>query len=370
MTPLAQHIAGLIAGRGPIGIDDYMALCLGHPEHGYYRTRDPLGRRGDFITAPEISQMFGELIGLWCADYWLRSGRPASVTLVELGPGRGTLMADAHRAAGAIPGFLDAVSIHLVETSPVLRAAQAATLNDVPAPTWHDELASLPDSGPLLVIANEFFDALPIRQFIRTDRGWCARRVGLTPEAGTPRFMPVVDPDPSLDPETPGNPAPNTPIGSIIENSPASETITRDLARRISHQGGAALIIDYGHTQSTSGDTLQAVRAHQYADPFDAPGEADLTAHVDFAALARAAQEQGARVHGPVTQGQFLHTLGIEARAARLKARATTPQDREIDLALHRLTAPDQMGRLFKALALSTPGGPTPAGFPESCAPT
>lgn len=359
MTPLAKHIAGLIADRGPIGIDEYMALCLGHPEHGYYLTRDPLGCQGDFITAPEISQMFGEMIGLWCADYWQKSNRPAQLALVELGPGRGTLMADAYRAAGSVPGFLDAVSLHLVETSPVLRAAQAAALGDTPAPTWHDGIASLPSSS-LLVIANEFFDALPIRQFIRTERGWCARRVAVSHQTGKPRFMPVADPDISPDA------LPNAPLGSIVETSPASQTMMRDIAHRIGNQGGAALIIDYGYAQSAPGDTLQAVRSHQYADPFEAPGEADLTAHVDFAALARAAQEEGTHIHGPVTQGQFLHALGIGARTAHLKTHATAPQGRELDTALHRLTAPDQMGRLFKALALSAPNSPVPEGFRES----
>ena len=359
MTPLARHLAALIEQEGPISIADYMAACLGHPAHGYYATRDPLGAAGDFVTAPEVSQMFGELIGLWCADIWQRCGSPAPIRLVELGPGRGTLMRDALRAASVAPGFADAAHVHLVETSPVLRAAQAA---NVAAAKWHDSFHDVPD-GPSILIANEFFDALPIRQFVRTERGWHERRVAVGADTGCPRFQPVLAPDPvALADDLP--PAfRDAPVGGIVETSPASVAHMSEIARRVATDGIAALVIDYGHTQSAPGDTLQAVRGHTFADPFAAPGEADLTAHVDFAALAAAADAAGARVHGPVTQAAFLTSLGIDARAERLQATATESQARDIDAALARLTGRDQMGDLFKAVAVARADGPAPAGF-------
>lgn len=359
MTPLAKHLAALIEQEGPISIADYMAACLGHPAHGYYATRDPLGAAGDFVTAPEVSQMFGELIGLWCADIWQRCGSPAQIRLVELGPGRGTLMRDALHAAGVAPGFLDAARIHLVETSPVLRAAQAA---NVAAAEWHDSLHDVPD-GPMILIANEFFDALPIRQFVRTEQGWHERRVAVDADTGCPRFQPVLSPDPVAPADGLPPAFRDAPVGSIAETSPASVAHMSEIARRVAADGIAALVIDYGHTQSAPGDTLQAVRGHTFADPFAAPGEADLTAHVDLAALADAGEAAGARVLGPVTQAAFLTSLGIGARAERLKATATDSQARDIDSALARLTGRDQMGSLFKAVAVARADGPAPAGF-------
>ena len=343
MTPLEAELRRIIALDGPITVADYMRLCLGHPQHGYYVTRDPLGAQGDFTTAPEISQMFGELIGAWAVAVWRQMGSPARVNLVELGPGRGTLMADALRAAKAAPDFLSAVAIHLVETSPALRATQESNL----APrngsiTWHHRIEDVPE-GPLIGIANEFVDALPIDQFVR-DRGWHFRMVGLADD----RLAFMVAPDP-----LPGNESLEAPTGAILErrhDRPAAL-----LARRLAEYGGAALIIDYGHVASGFGDTLQAVADHKFADPLAAPGEADLTAQVDFAALARTAVREGARAQGPLTQGDFLRRLGIEQRAARLKAKATPQQAADIDAALARLTAPDQMGRLFKVLAIADP---------------
>jgi len=355
-TTLARHIARLIEETGPIPLSQYMALALGHPEHGYYMTRDPLGTRGDFITAPEISQMFGELIGLWLADAWAAQGGPERFALVELGPGRGTLMADALRAMRAVPGMIDAAEVHFVETSPVLREAQKMR---VPHATWHERIDSLPDL-PLFLIANEFFDALPIVQYQRTERGWCERYVGLADEG----LAPVLAPVPLADDK--GLPAAmrGSPLGTLVEISPASTAIIEALSSRIATQGGgAALIIDYGHTRSAPGDTLQALRGHEYADPFDAPGEADLTAHVDFEALSYAVEAGGGAAHGPVEQGAFLMALGIKARANALRKQATETQARDIDAALQRLTAPGEMGSLFKVLGIAPRGASAPAGF-------
>jgi NADH dehydrogenase [ubiquinone] 1 alpha subcomplex assembly factor 7 len=354
-TALAHHIARLIEETGPIPLSQYMALALGHPEHGYYMTRDPLGMRGDFITAPEISQMFGELIGLCLADAWMAQGAPAPFALAELGPGRGTLMADALRAMRAVTGVIEAAEIHFVETSPVLREAQQKR---VPQATWHDSIDTLP-GRPLFLIANEFFDALPIVQYQRTERGWCERYIGLSEG----RLAPVLAPIPLVNDKSLPAAMRAAPIGAIAEIAPASAAIAETLSSRIATQGGAALVIDYGHTRSAPGETLQALRGHAYADPFDAPGEADLTAHVDFEALARAVGAGGAAVYGPVEQGAFLRALGIEARAAILRNQVTEIQARDIDAALQRLTASGEMGSLFKVLGIAPRGAQAPAGF-------
>ncbi|MBI3516747.1 MAG: SAM-dependent methyltransferase [Proteobacteria bacterium] len=347
-----------IAAHGPIDVAAFMARALGDPEHGYYRTRDPLGARGDFITAPEISQMFGELIGLWCAEMWRRLGAPRPIHLIELGPGRGTLLRDALRAiAQAAPGFRAALDVHLIETSPVLRTAQAACLGDA-APTWHDGLASLPD-GPALIIANEFLDALPIHQLVRTAAGWCERRV-MVDATDRLAFAAAAAPSPlaaALAPEVVG-----APLGSIAELAPAARDVVATVARRCTGAGGTALLIDYGHVVSAPGDTLQAVRGHRTQAVLDAPGEADLTAHVDFAALARVAAPHAA-VHGPVTQGVFLRRLGIEARAEALLRGKPAGVAAGIRAALARLVEPGQMGQLFKVMALGAPGGRPLPGF-------
>ena len=337
---LKDRLAARIAAEGPIGVDTYMVEANAH----YYATRDPFGVRGDFITAPEISQMFGELIGLWLADLWDRAGRPGDALYVELGPGRGTLAADALRAmnaAGLEP------EVHLIETSPTLKAAQAER---VPAAVWHDELEGLPEGRPLLVVANEFFDALPVRQFVKSSQGWHER--GIAFEQG--EFRPVA-----------GAPVPLSlaaPEGSIVERSPATEAMAGSLARRLVAQGGAALIIDYGHERSALGDTIQAVRNHAFADPWQNAGEQDLTAHVDFETLGRAAGAAGARIFGPIAQGVWLTAMGIELRAVAL-SRSAPSRAAEFGAARHRLTDPDQMGRLFKALALTAPDWPVPAAF-------
>jgi NADH dehydrogenase [ubiquinone] 1 alpha subcomplex assembly factor 7 len=358
MTPLGRELADLIRADGPIPVARFMALCLGHPRHGYYLTRDPLGRAGDFVTAPEITQMFGELIGLWCADAWSRMGAPERVALVELGPGRGTLMADALRALKVVPALRASLAVHLVETSPALQACQRTALAAAGVPVfWHARLEDVPD-GPSLIVANEFLDALPVTQLVRAADGWHERQVGLDAE-GRLAFglSPACLPDALV-------PAPlrAAPPGSLIELSPERAAVAREIARRLVAHGGAALIVDYGHTQSSPGDTLQAVKGHAFADPLAEPGEADLTSHVDFAALAAAARAEGAAVHGPVTQGAFLGALGIAVRAARLKA-AAPGQAQDIDAALNRLIAPGAMGSLFKVLAIADPKLGPLAGF-------
>ena len=341
MTPLEAEIRSVIAADGPIPVSRYAALCLGHPQHGYYVTRDPLGAAGDFVTAPEISQMFGELIGAWAAMVWRQMGAPERVNFIELGPGRGTLMADALRATRAVPDFRAAVVVHLVETSPALRARQQAMLGTTAS--WHERIEDVPD-GPLIAVANEFVDALPVDQFVKDRDGWHLRMIGLTGD----RLGFVVMPDP-----TPGIAPADAPAGAILERR--HDRPIGLVARRIAQRGGAALIIDYGHAATAFGDTLQAVRQHEFADPLADPGTADLTTQVDFAALARCARREGAAPHGPLGQGEFLYRLGIAQRAARLQASATPQQAADIVAALARLTAPDQMGELFKVLAIADP---------------
>jgi SAM-dependent MidA family methyltransferase len=342
MTPLEAEIRRMIEADGPMPFARYMELCLGHPQHGYYMTRDPFGVAGDFITAPEVSQMFGELIGAWAATVWRQMGAPADVKLIELGPGRGTLMADALRAAKALPEFLAAATVHLVETSPLLRERQQITLASARV-QWHERIADVPE-GPCIAIANEFVDALPVDQLVRDRDGWHLHMIGLVAD----RLALVVAPDP-LRRRVEGRAAP----GAILELRQDAPVAL--LAQRVVRHGGAALIIDYGHAETAPGDTLQAVRAHRFADPLADPGAADLTTQVDFAALARTAQRAGAATQGPLGQGEFLRRLGIETRAARLKASATPQQAADVAAALERLTAADQMGELFKVLGIADP---------------
>ena len=342
----------------------FMAEALGHPSHGYYMRRDPFGAAGDFVTAPEISQMFGELLGLWCAERWLVMGRPARVALVELGPGRGALMSDALRAARGVPGFLAAVSVHLVETSPALRAAQRATLAAAEVPVaWHDGFDRVPP-GPMLLLANEFLDALPIRQFVRMAAGWHERMIGWHDDAF--RFTVAPGRSPLASALSPA--ASGAPVGAVAELCPPAITLAGAVGARVRAEGGAALFVDYGHARSAAGDTLQAVRNHRHVPVLETPGEADITAHVDFQAVARAAGEAGAAVWGPVDQGTLLRRLGIETRAAALQ-RAAPAKAAQIEAACRRLIAPAEMGTLFKALAIIAPGQTTPAGF-ETTAPT
>ncbi|MEW6257044.1 MAG: SAM-dependent methyltransferase [Pseudomonadota bacterium] len=361
-TALEAEIRALIAAEGPMPVSRYMALCLGHPVHGYYITRDPLGAEGDFTTAPEISQMFGELLGLWAVATWQQMGSPERVYLVELGPGRGTLMADALRAARLVPAFGEAVQVHLVETSPALRARQKAALAPL-TPHWYDHLEEVPP-GPAIVLANEFFDALPISQFVKGEGGWHERRVGLGPDGALVFGM---DPRPTPHAAALARHVPGPhPVGAVLEHLESG--IPALLARRIAEEGGAALIIDYGPARSGLGDSLQAVRAHRYADPLEAPGEADLTAHVDFSDLARRALAEGVAAYGPLTQGDFLMRLGIVQRAERLQQNTNASQRKAITAALARLAGrgEGEMGALFKVLCLcDRTNGPPPGFAPE-----
>jgi NADH dehydrogenase [ubiquinone] 1 alpha subcomplex assembly factor 7 len=361
-SELGRLIARRIALTGPISIADFMSEALGHPRLGYYRRTMPLGAHGDFTTAPEISQMFGELLGAWLAERWLAMGRPAPVRLVELGAGRGTLMADALRATHGVPGFHAALDLHLVETSAPLREAQREALAAVApgvTPAWHERFDGVPE-GPLLLVANEFFDALPVRQFHRTAEGWRERMVGLAPD-GTLRLAlaPGLTPFAALLPEA--------PAGAEAEISEAGRALAATLGARLRRDGGWALIIDYGHEGSVGrpalGSSLQAVRSHRGADILDRPGETDLSAHVDFAALAAAT---GMPAFGPVGQGDFLRRLGAADRARSLKRQASPEQARAIDAALARLIAPDQMGTLFRVLAVGDDRSAQPAGFSDT----
>jgi SAM-dependent MidA family methyltransferase len=360
-SPLEAEIRQRIAQNGPMPVAQYMELCLTDPQHGYYITRDPLGSSGDFTTSPEISQMFGELLGIWAAAAWRSMGSPENIRLVELGPGRGTLMLDALRAAKVLPAFHAAVSAHLVEISPVLETLQRMALGALDVPTyWHKSFSEVPD-GPIIVIANEFFDALPVHQAVMCADGWHERVVKISEEDKL-HFSIARDPIPLFDEFLPADMRPAR-IGEIFEWR--TDQMVLELSRRIVHSEGVALIIDYGHLESSIGDTLQAVGAHQFADPLSTPGHVDLTAHVDFEALARAAESMRARVHGPIEQGRFLKRLGIEQRAAALKNGTPHDQAVAIQSALVRLTStePTGMGRMIKAVGLSGPDlGPLP-GF-------
>ena len=344
---MAARLARLIGATGPISVARYMAEANAH----YYATRDPFGAAGDFTTAPEISQMFGELIGAWLADLWSRAGSPVA-HYVELGPGRGTLAADAlraMRAAGLRP------QVHFVETSPVLRERQTEKVADA---IWHEDVASLPTDAPLMVVANEFFDALPVRQFVATPTGWRERLV----DHREGRFVPGLGP--TVGAEVVPEHIRAAPPGTVLEVSPASTFILGQLAEAIAERGGAALIVDYGHERTSAGETLQAVAKHGFADPWAEPGERDLTAHVDFEALAQVGRAAGVRLFGPTGQGEWLEALGISARAAALAASAPGRAE-EIAAAHRRLTSSDAMGTLFKVLALVGEGWPDPAGFGE-----
>ncbi len=359
MNALEREIRTLIEAQGPLEVSRYMALCLAHPEYGYYTTRDPFGTGGDFTTAPEISQMFGELIGLWCAEVWRLMGSPSRIALVEAGPGRGTLMKDALRAAKVMPGFLDAVELHLVETSPVLQERQRENLHGtVSSIAWHGDAKTLP-GAPLIAIGNEFVDALPIDQFEKKADRWHERKIGLGAEGD---FAFGLDPSllPDFEKRLPQRltPAPNGAVFERRDLSPVAEIVSR-----IGRNGGAALFIDYGHAESGFGDTLQAVSGQDYAEPLESPGEIDLTSHVDFEALAALARGT-VRAIGPVTQRDFLKQLGIEARAEILRRNVKDEIRAEITISLERLTGPAPgMGELFKALAFAHKDLPPLPGF-------
>jgi SAM-dependent MidA family methyltransferase len=361
-SPLQSEIKKLIKSSGPMPVWRYMELCLMHPKHGYYVARDPLGREGDFTTAPEVSQMFGELLGLWAASVWKAIGSPPVLRLVELGPGRGTMMADVLRALRVLPPLYQSLSIHLVEINPVLRDKQASTLSGVRNISWHDTIDEIPE-GPAVILANEYIDVLPIHQVVRRENGWHERVVDLD-EDGELIFGAAAEPIPRFDVLLPPL-VRAAPVGAVFEWRPDAEIMK--IASRVRDQDGAALIIDYGHMRSDAGDTFQAIARHSFTDPLKAPGQADVTAHVDFQALARAAEDLGARVHGPVTQGEFLKRIGIETRAVTLMAKATPEVSEDISGALKRLTDSGRggMGSMFKVLAISEPQLILLAGFSD-----
>ena len=344
-TSIEKYLKDHIAAHGPIDVGQFMAIALGHTEFGYYVKKDPLGRGGDFTTAPEVSQMFGEMIGVWCADVWMQLGSPKKFTLLECGPGRGTLMADIMRATKGVDGFHDAAEIHLLEISPVLKQKQIETLGEFKV-THHETLEDVP-TQPLIVVANEFLDALPFRQYMKLKSGWAERvitedfKFGLKPAANA--FIPKE--------------FQNAKEGEIFESAPARISFVKNISELLKKNTGAVLMIDYGHAKSGLGDTFQAIYKHKYANVLEHIGDADLTSHVDFEALKQAADVQ---VHGPVEQGAFLKDMGIEIRAEILSSRADAG---DISSALKRLTDSGQMGALFKVMGLSYGDAVTPSGF-------
>jgi SAM-dependent MidA family methyltransferase len=360
-TPLEAEIRDLIAKAGPMPVSQYMSLCLTHPVHGYYMTRDPFGAAGDYTTAPEISQMFGEMLGIWAIGVWRMMGEPENFRLIELGPGRGTMMHDALRAARVVPDFRRAVALHFVEVSPVLRVVQDSHVGSLDVPVaWHRTLEEIP-AGPTILFANEFLDALPVQQVVKQRDGWHQRLVGIDAE-GQFAFELAPDALRGLEALMPPR-VRSAEIGAIYEWR--SNYAMFEIGRRLAREGGAALVIDYGHLESDVGDTLQSVGAHGFADPLVAPGHVDMTAHVDFRSAALAAESMRAKIYGPIAQGEFLRRLGIEQRAAALKREATPQQAADIDAALERLTGGGRtgMGELFKVMGLSHPEfGPLP-GF-------
>jgi NADH dehydrogenase [ubiquinone] 1 alpha subcomplex assembly factor 7 len=360
MSPLEKEIRALIETEGPIPVSRYMALCLSDSRHGYYATHDPLGAAGDFTTAPEISQMFGEILGLWCAEVWSAMKSPEKVCLVELGPGRGTMMDDLLRAAKIIPEFSKALDVHLVELSPVLVNRQKQTLEKSEVRiSWHKDVSTLPNE-PLIVVGNEFVDALPIDQFVKTAEGWCERCIGLIENKLQFGLNPI--PVRGISEILPAH-LRSAPAGSVLERRELG--CLRKIASCIARFGGAALIIDYGEEQTKLCNTLQAVRKHEFADPLELPGKTDLTSLVDFETLGAVTEKEGARVFGPIRQSIFLRRLGIELRAERLKERADAKTRADIDTALARLVggSPRHMGDLFKVLAFAHPSLPVPPGF-------
>ena len=351
---LEELIKHRIRKDGPMPISEYMALALAHPEHGYYIRRDPLGVQGDFTTAPEISQIFGELIGAWLVIQWVLMGKPQAA-LAEIGPGRGTLMADILRATANVKGFHESISVHLMEISTALRQKQWNTLagkhTDI---NWHTGFAEIP-AKPLLLVANEFFDALPIRQFLHSPEGWKERRIGLSKD-DTLEFTFTTEPPPEL--------LEDEPVSErLYEHCEAASKLMLVMSNRIASYGGVGLVIDYGYAHSNGGDTLQSVRDHTFHDILVEPGTADITAHVDFYNLTHAAAEGGTVIYGVVPQGEWLNRLGAQERLAALSKKAKAKQKKLLLSGLERLTASDQMGELFKVLCITHPSMPKPEGF-------
>lgn len=351
---LIEYLKNHIIQHGPVPVAEYMALALAHPEYGYYMRGDPLGVAGDFTTAPEISQMFGEVLAAYFVHQWMKIGQPEHFIFLECGPGRGTLMADMMRTGSVFPGFAEAAQVHLLETSPVLRDKQASMLADY-EPVWHEDLSEVPRDMPILAVANEFLDALPVEQYEMGVDGWCARKVGY--EDDGEGFWIAMDGEGAVTPAFDTALAEQrAKIGEIAEVSPARSGFVRAMCEKLKAAGGSALFIDYGHSKSGFGDTLQAIKDHEYCDVLAHMGEADLTAHVDFEALKNVAERAGVDVSGPMEQGEFLRVMGMFERAETLKEAATAKQRTEIEVALRRLTHPDEMGRLFKVMGLSYGG--------------
>ncbi len=367
-NPLAIKLKARIEQAGPLSLHDYMEACLGDPEFGYYIAREPFGRGGDFITAPDICQVFGELLGLWCVQVWRELGQPRNGKLIELGPGRGALMSDALRAASLVPEFLQSVEVHFVETSKALRAEQEQLIKgqatehgrDIPQLFWHDRLQDVPP-GPSFLIANEFVDALPIAQTLFKQGQWFERLVGLD-EAGHFTFLLADKPCPDPD----GLSLISRPAveGDIVEHRPGATILLEQIAKRASAHPLAGLLFDYGYDKRAFGDSFQALRNHQFSDPLRDPGLADVTAHVDFASLSHLAQELELTVAGPVTQREFLVALGVRERAAQLlQGQQNMIAAGQFMTGLQRLIEPDQMGSLFKVMALVGGGQPQVPGF-------
>jgi NADH dehydrogenase [ubiquinone] 1 alpha subcomplex assembly factor 7 len=346
---LSQRIARLINATGPVSLAEYMHMAMADPVEGYYARREAIGADADFVTAPEVSQMFGELVGVWCAGAWQALGSPRRFILAEAGPGRGTLMADLLRAGAKAPGFLDAAEIRLIETSAAMRRRQSDRLAaHAPRLGWVDRLEDV-EKGPLILVANEFLDALPVRQFVKTGTTWRERSIGLRSDGSFVSMLGSAVADPGI---LPAGHEPE-PEGSVFEWAPARDAWAETLSRRIQDTGGAALLIDYGHARSGFGDTFQAVRGHARADPFDEPGMADLTSHVDFEAITAAIARGGAMPSQTLTQGDFLLAMGLLERATALGTPLGETGREAIRVAVERLAAPDQMGRLFKVVAMA-----------------
>ncbi|MEO1014391.1 MAG: SAM-dependent methyltransferase [Pseudomonadota bacterium] len=357
-SALEQRLIELIKAHGPISVADYMSDALFHPNDGYYMSQSPIGARGDFTTAPEVSQIFGELIGLWLVQSWIDLGEPDAFTLVELGPGRGVLMRDALRAAKLSPAFLDAIDVQLVETSGRMRLEQQKRLKDAPVPlAWKDAFHDTND-GPILIIANELFDCLPIRQFEMTTDGWRERMVNVDDAGEGLVFSTAFAPPLTIE----GAPD-AAPEGAIYEWSEPAEQLAEEIAKRLADHPGRALIIDYAHVRAGLGDTLQSVKGHGAWPPLAAPGHADITAHVNFDRLIERAFDAGAAAYGPVAQGTLLDRLGLTMRVERLCA--GKPQDivKDIEAGAFRIAASSEMGELFKAICISSPDLPPAPGF-------
>jgi SAM-dependent MidA family methyltransferase len=353
-TALGEKIKAIIRATGPISVTDYFSLCLADPEYGYYKTREPFGSSGDFVTAPEVSQLFGEMIGIFMVHSWQRHGKPSNVRLVEVGPGRGTMVADMLRVIARIaPGLHETLGVHLVETSERLRDVQQRTLADYEGKiAWHSGFDEVPP-GFTLLAANELFDAIPIRQFVRTANGFRERVIGFDIDGELTFAAGVASLDPALLPDT----VRPLPLGTTFEIAPARQAVMTMICDRLAACGGTAVIIDYGHMITAFGDTLQAVRMHEYDPPLEHPGEADLTSHVDFQHLAETARASGVHINGCAHQGDFLIGLGLMERAAALGRDQDDLVQQNIQAAVDRLAGAGEgkMGELFKVLAISSP---------------